>query len=453
MHIHILGICGTFMGGIAALAKAMGHHVTGSDAHVYPPMSDQLAALGIDVHQGYDAAQLEPRPDLVIIGNVLSRGNEAVEAVLNQRIPYRSGAQWLHDELLQDKWVLAVAGTHGKTTTSSMLTWILAYAGYQPGFLVGGVLANFGCSAQLGNSDFFVIEADEYDTAFFDKRSKFVHYQPSTLILNNLEYDHADIFPDLAAIQTQFHHLVRIIPGHGQIIYPAQDDNLKAVLKKGYWSELKTLGGDWQFALLRDDATHFEVRNGDQRAEVKWQVVGAHNAANGVMAIAAAHHVGVSLEVAAQALAEYKNTKRRLELLGEPNNVAIYDDFAHHPTAIKLTLEALRAKVGKERIIAVLEPRSNTMKRGVHAADLAPALAAADACYLLQPDGIEWQLSDYVPTADISHNVDELLTKLQRTLAPHEHVLIMSNGGFGGLHQRLLAALKETEERKDESTE
>lgn len=453
MHIHILGICGTFMGGIAALAKALGHHVTGSDAHVYPPMSDQLTALGIDVYQGYDASQLDPRPDLVIIGNVLSRGNEAVEAVLNQRIPYRSGAQWLHDELLQEKWVLAVAGTHGKTTTSSMLAWILAYAGYQPGFLVGGVLANFGCSAQLGNSDFFVIEADEYDTAFFDKRSKFVHYQPSTLILNNLEYDHADIFPDLAAIQTQFHHLVRIIPGHGQIIYPAQDENLQAVLNKGCWSELKTLGGDWQFKLLRDDATQFEVRHGDECIAVDWQVVGAHNAANGVMAIAAAHHVGVPLDVAAAALAEFKNTKRRLELLGAPNNVAVYDDFAHHPTAIKLTLDALRAKVGKERIVAVLEPRSNTMKRGVHAADLAPALASADACYLLQPEGIEWQLSDYVPNADISHSVDELLAKLQRTLAPHEHVLIMSNGGFGGLHQRLLAALKEAEEPSHESTE
>ncbi|WP_417691209.1 UDP-N-acetylmuramate:L-alanyl-gamma-D-glutamyl-meso-diaminopimelate ligase [Pseudidiomarina sp.] len=453
MHIHILGICGTFMGGIAALAKALGHHVTGSDAHVYPPMSDQLAALGIDVYQGYDASQLNPRPDLVIIGNVLSRGNEAVEAVLNQRIPYRSGAQWLHDELLQEKWVLAVAGTHGKTTTSSMLAWILAYAGYQPGFLVGGVLANFGCSAQLGNSDFFVIEADEYDTAFFDKRSKFVHYQPSTLILNNLEYDHADIFPDLAAIQTQFHHLVRIIPGHGQIIYPAQDDNLQAVLDKGCWSELKTLGGDWQFKLLSDDATQFEVRHGSESVVVEWQVVGAHNAANGVMAIAAAHHVGVPLDVAAAALGEFKNTKRRLELLGEPNKVAVYDDFAHHPTAIKLTLDALRAKVGKERIVAVLEPRSNTMKRGVHAAELAPALASADACYLLQPEGIEWQLSDYVSNADISHSVDELLAKLQRTLAPHEHVLIMSNGGFGGLHQRLLAALKEAEELTHESTE
>lgn len=450
MHIHILGICGTFMGGIAALAKAMGHRVTGSDAHVYPPMSDQLAALGIDVYQGYDAAQLDPRPDLVIIGNVLSRGNEAVEAVLNQRIPYRSGAQWLHDELLQDKWVLAVAGTHGKTTTSSMLAWLLAAAGYQPGFLVGGVLANFGCSAQLGNSDFFVIEADEYDTAFFDKRSKFVHYQPSTLVLNNLEYDHADIFPDLAAIQTQFHHLVRIIPGHGQIIYPEHDGNIQTVLARGCWSELKTLGGDWQLQLLEPDASKFVVKHGDESAEVVWSVVGAHNAANAVMAIAAAHHVGVPLDVAADALRDYKNTKRRLELLGTPNDIAVYDDFAHHPTAIKLTLQALRAKVRDARIVAVLEPRSNTMKRGVHAADLAPALAAADDCYLLQPEGIEWQLRDHVPAADVSDSVDELLAKLQRTLAPGDHVLIMSNGGFGGLHQRLLKALTAQEEDQNE---
>ncbi|RUO57799.1 UDP-N-acetylmuramate:L-alanyl-gamma-D-glutamyl-meso-diaminopimelate ligase [Pseudidiomarina insulisalsae] len=443
MHIHILGICGTFMGGIAALAKAMGHHVTGSDAHVYPPMSDQLAALGIEVYQGYDAAQLEPQPDLVIIGNVLSRGNEAVEAVLNRRIPYRSGAQWLHDALLQDKWVLAVAGTHGKTTTSSMLTWILAFAGYQPGFLVGGVLANFGCSAQLGNSDFFVIEADEYDTAFFDKRSKFVHYQPSTLVLNNLEYDHADIFPDLAAIETQFHHLVRIIPGHGQIIYPSADENLQRVLAKGCWSELKTLGGDWRYRLISDDATHFVVQHGDDEAEVHWQVVGEHNASNAVMAIAAAHHVGVPLTVAAEALADFKNTKRRLELLGEPANIAVYDDFAHHPTAIRKTLDALRAKVGQQRIIAVLEPRSNTMKQGVHAADLAPALAGADACYMLQPEGLRWLIKDQVPQADISHSTDELLTKLLRNLAPGDQVLIMSNGGFGGLHRNLLNALQE----------
>ncbi|MGQ4277060.1 UDP-N-acetylmuramate:L-alanyl-gamma-D-glutamyl-meso-diaminopimelate ligase [Pseudidiomarina sp. E22-M8] len=448
MHIHILGVCGTFMGGIAALAKAMGHHVTGSDTAVYPPMSDQLAALGIDVYQGYDPAQLEPCPDLVIIGNVLSRGNPAVEAVLNQRIPYRSGAQWLHDALLQNKWVLAVAGTHGKTTTASMLAWILAQAGYQPGFLVGGVLANFGCSAQLGASDFFVIEADEYDTAFFDKRSKFVHYQPSTLILNNLEFDHADIFPDLAAIQTQFHHLVRIIPGYGKIIYPAADANIAQVLERGCWSERATLASaaaganaDWQFKLVHPDANSFAVTHHDKSATVDWELVGKHNAANAVMAMAAAHHVGVPLDVSAAALGEFKNTKRRLELLGTPNNIAIYDDFAHHPTAIASTLNALRAKVGSARIVAVLEPRSNTMKRGIHADQLDAALNAADSCFMLQPEGLQWAIADYVPTAKVTHTVDELVTQLLRTLEPGDQVLIMSNGGFGGLHQRLLQEL------------
>ncbi|WP_411361208.1 UDP-N-acetylmuramate:L-alanyl-gamma-D-glutamyl-meso-diaminopimelate ligase [Pseudidiomarina sp. YC-516-91] len=445
MHIHILGICGTFMGGIAALAKAMGHRVTGSDAAVYPPMSDQLATLGIEVVQGYDPAQLQPQPDLVIIGNVLSRGNPAVEAVLNRRIPYRSGAQWLHDALLQDKWVLAVAGTHGKTTTASMLTWILQYADYQPGFLVGGVLSNFGCSAQLGNSDFFVIEADEYDTAFFDKRSKFVHYQPSTLVLNNLEFDHADIFADLAAIQKQFHHLLRIVPGNGQVIYPTHDDNLQEVIAQGCWSEIRTLGeqGDWQYQLTTADASSFSVQHDGYVAEVTWDLVGEHNAANATMAMAAAYHVGVPLAVAAEALQQFKNTKRRLELLGTPRGISIYDDFAHHPTAITTTLAGLRAKVGTGRIIAVLEPRSNTMKRGIHADQLEAALSAADQVMLLQPEGLQWQLADFVPTATITHSVDELLAVLLRSVEPGDHVLLMSNGGFGGLHQKLLAALVE----------
>ncbi|CAB0151673.1 UDP-N-acetylmuramate--L-alanyl-gamma-D-glutamyl-meso-2,6-diaminoheptandioate ligase [Pseudidiomarina piscicola] len=454
MHIHILGVCGTFMGGIAALAKAMGHHVTGSDAAVYPPMSDQLAALGIEVYQGYDPAQLEPQPDLVIIGNVLSRGNPAVEAVLNQRIPFRSGAQWLHDALLQDKWVLAVAGTHGKTTTASMLAWILAQAGYQPGFLVGGVLANFGCSAQLGASDFFVIEADEYDTAFFDKRSKFVHYQPSTLILNNLEFDHADIFPDLAAIQTQFHHLVRIVPGYGKIISPAADTAIEEVLKRGCWSERSTLAvagtlpADWQFELMTADASRFSVErrgeNGSEKVTVQWDLVGEHNASNAVMAMAAAHHVGVPIDVSATALAEFKNTKRRLELLGTPNGIAVYDDFAHHPTAIATTLKALRAKVGSARIVAVLEPRSNTMKQGIHAEQLDAALTVADTCFMLEPDGLQWSIAEYVPAATISHSVDELVEQLMRTLQAGDQVLIMSNGGFGGLHQRLLNEIAAT---------
>lgn len=445
MHIHILGICGTFMGGIAALAKALGHKVTGSDAQVYPPMSDQLAALGVEVYQGYDAEQLQPRPDLVIIGNALSRGNPAVEAVLNQRIPYRSGAQWLHDELLQDKWVLAVAGTHGKTTTASMLAWILAHAGYQPGFLVGGVLANFGCSAALGNSDFFVIEADEYDTAFFDKRSKFVHYQPSTLILNNLEFDHADIFADLAAIQTQFHHLVRIVPGYGQIIYPAGEAAIDEVLARGCWSEQRTMGpnGDWQLQLEQADASCFTVTHRQQSLQVQWSLVGAHNAANAVMAMAAAHHVGVPLAHAAAALGEFKNTKRRLELLGSPAGVDVYDDFAHHPTAIATTLAGLRAKVSEQRIFAVLEPRSNTMKRGVHADQLEAALAQADHCLMLQPQGLQWKVADYVPDAQIADSVETLLEALMTQVKAGDSVVIMSNGGFDGLHQKLLTRLQE----------
>src|SRR5690554_6737161 len=337
MHIHILGICGTFMGGVAALAKALGHQVTGSDQHVYPPMSDQLRHLGIELIEGYAPSQLEPRPDLVLIGNALSRGNPAVEAVLNQRIPYQSGAQWLHDQVLQHKWVLAVAGTHGKTTTASMLTWLLEAAAMQPGFLVGGVLANFKQSARLGESDFFVIEADEYDTAFFDKRSKFVHYCPSTLVLNNLEYDHADIFPDLAAIQRQFHHLVRVVPGHGRIFYPAADEALNQVLEQGCWSEKVAIGGngEWHAESLESDGSAFTVvHKGQQQGQVRWSLIGHHNVYNGLMAIAAAHHVGVPVAVSCEAFATYQNTKRRLELIDVVNSIAIYDDFAHHPTAI-----------------------------------------------------------------------------------------------------------------------
>src|SRR5690554_2405236 len=340
MHIHILGICGTFMGGVAALAKALGHQVTGSDQHVYPPMSDQLRHLGIELIEGYDPSQLTPKPDLVIIGNALSRGNPAVEAVLNLRIPYTSGAQWLHDALLKHKWVLAVAGTHGKTTTASMLAWLLEYAGLQPGFLVGGVLANFQQSARLGASDFFVIEADEYDTAFFDKRSKFVHYCPSTLILNNLEYDHADIFPNLAAIQRQFHHLVRIVPGYGRILYPQAETAIEQVIQQGCWSETAKVGEgqEWATRLIHQDGSVFEVlHQGQVVGRVHWHLIGDHNVANGVMAIAAAHHVGVPVPVSCEALSYYQNTKRRLELRATVAGIAIYDDFAHHPTAITTT--------------------------------------------------------------------------------------------------------------------
>lgn len=445
MHIHILGICGTFMGGIAALAKALGHQVTGSDAQVYPPMSDQLRALGIELIEGYDPAQLEPRPDLVIIGNAMSRGNPAVEAVLNQRIPYCSGAQWLHDAVLQHKWVLAVAGTHGKTTTSSMLTWLLEYAGLKPGFLVGGVLANFAASARLGESDFFVIEADEYDTAFFDKRSKFVHYCPSTLIINNLEFDHADIFSDLAAIQRQFHHLIRVVPGYGRVLYPPVDAAVTEVLQQGCWSEQVAVGadGEWRAELLQPDGSAFRVLHQGQLAgEVNWSLIGQHNVDNALMAIAAAHHVGVAAGVSCAALGEFKNTRRRLELRGEARGVRVYDDFAHHPTAIATTLAGLRAKVGDERIIAVLEPRSNTMKLGVHAQQLQASLAAADQIIMLEPAGLQWSVAEVVPQAQTADTVEQILQRLGELVQPGDHILIMSNGGFANIHQRLLTQLQ-----------
>jgi len=433
------------MGGIAAIAKALGHQVTGSDAQVYPPMSDQLRALGIELIEGYDPAQLQPRPDLVIIGNAMSRGNPAVEAVLNQRIPYCSGAQWLHDEVLQQRWVLAVAGTHGKTTTASMLTWLLDYAGLKPGFLVGGVLANFEQSARLGESDFFVIEADEYDTAFFDKRSKFVHYCPSTLILNNLEFDHADIFPDLAAIQRQFHHLVRVVPGYGKIFYPAGIETLEQVLQQGCWSETSTVGivsGDWQAQLIEADGSAFAVYwQGQKQGEVHWSLIGTHNVYNGLMAIAAAHHVGVSAAVSCAAFKQYRNTKRRLELKGVAAEVAVYDDFAHHPTAIATTLAGMRAKVGQQRILAVLEPRSNTMKLGVLANQLAPALAPADLVFMLQPEGLQWSVAELVPQAQVADSIEHLVDQIVAATAAGDHIVVMSNGGFGQIHQRLLQAL------------
>lgn len=449
MHIHILGICGTFMGGIAAIAKALGHQVTGSDAQVYPPMSDQLRQLGITLIEGYDPQQLRPRPDLVIIGNAMSRGNPAVEAVLSQRIPYTSGAQWLHDAVLQHKWVLAVAGTHGKTTTASMLTWILDYAGLQPSFLVGGVLANFAESARLTESEFFVIEADEYDTAFFDKRSKFLHYCPTTLILNNLEFDHADIFSDLAAIQRQFQHLLRVVPSHGRIFSPAHDHALNEVLQQGCWSEQVAVGGDtkWQAVALDDAGSQIAIHHqGHHSGTVNWALIGQHNVDNALMAIAAAHHAGVPIATSCEALGQFKNTRRRMELRGEVNQVRVYDDFAHHPTAIATTLDGLRAKVGPQRIFAVLEPRSNTMKLGVHADQLASALAAADQVLMLQPKGLAWSATDYLPAAHVFDSVADILAYLTTQLQPLDHVLIMSNGGFDNIHNRLLEQLAATTE-------
>jgi len=450
MHIHILGICGTFMGGVAILAKSLGYKVTGSDTNVYPPMSTQLEEQGIELIQGFDPKQLDCKPDLVVIGNAMSRGNECVEAVLDLQIPYISGPQWLLEHVLKDRWVLAVAGTHGKTSTSSMLAWILEYAHMEPGFLIGGVPENFGLSARLGKTPFFVIEADEYDSAFFDKRSKFVHYHPRTLVLNNLEFDHADIFDDLEAIKKQFHHLVRTVPSTGRIILPNHDQALMSVKHMGCWSEVEyldnSLGGNWSTVKVKQDGTLFEVYLDNQKqGQVNWSLMGDHNVANALGAIAAARHVGVTPEVAIEALAEFKSIKRRMEIKGKVNNITVYDDFAHHPTAIKTTLAGLRAKVGNERIIAVLEPRSNTMKLGIHKEAIVNALNEADHVYCFESADINWSMQEMFTEqgkkVDISNCIDELCNKLVKEAKATDHILIMSNGGFGGIHQKLIEKL------------
>ncbi|MFA5631632.1 MAG: UDP-N-acetylmuramate:L-alanyl-gamma-D-glutamyl-meso-diaminopimelate ligase [Porticoccaceae bacterium] len=450
MHIHILGICGTFMGSLAQLAKAAGHRVSGCDANVYPPMSTQLANAGIELIEGFDPAQLEPAPDLVVVGNAMSRGNPCVEYMLDKGLAYTSGPQWLGDFFLRDKWVLAVAGTHGKTTTASMLAWILEYAGMAPGYLIGGVPGNFATSARVGDTPFFVVEADEYDTAFFDKRSKFLHYHARTVILNNLEYDHADIFPDLAAIQTQFHHLIRTVPSQGLIIHPQADANLQAVLEKGCWTATETLGPDgWRARVVEADGSVFQVFLGDEDCgEVRWPLSGAHNVDNALAAIAAARHAGVRPQTACAALCEFAGVKRRMEVLGDIGNIRVYDDFAHHPTAIASTLEGLRNRVGAEKIIAVLEPRSNTMKLGIHRDSLAASTKAADQVLWFQPDTIAWSLEEAIADgarsrviADLSHLVAETVAAAGASAEP-AHVVIMSNGGFMGFHDKLLAALR-----------
>ena len=455
VHIHILGICGTFMGGLALLAREMGHQVTGSDQNVYPPMSTQLEEQGIHLYRGYDPANLEPkRPDLVVIGNALSRGNPEVEAVLNQGLPYTSGPRWLYEALLKDRWVLAVAGTHGKTTTASMLAWILENAGVLPGFLVGGIPLNFGISARLGRSPYFVIEADEYDTAFFDKRSKFLHYRPRTAILNNLEFDHADIFPDLASIQRQVHHLVRMIPGNGLIIAPADDENLAETLRMGCWTQVeKTALGDdetteWRARLLRPDGGAFEVvRDGAPRGTVEWVLSGMHNVRNALAAIAAACHAGIETDKAIAALSGFRSVKRRLEVSACVNGVTLYDDFAHHPTAIATTLEGLRAKVGGERIIAVLEPRSNTMRMGVHAHALADSLHSADFSIIYQAPDLGWDVAQAVANEDrisVIPSLDEIVARLVGECRSGDHLVFMSNGSFGGIHRKVEEALEHT---------
>jgi UDP-N-acetylmuramate: L-alanyl-gamma-D-glutamyl-meso-diaminopimelate ligase len=448
MRIHILGIGGTFMGGVALLARALGHAVTGSDAKVYPPMSTQLEAENIVLREGYEPAHLDPAPDLVIIGNALSRGNPAVEYVLDRGIPYTSGAQWVAENVLQGRWVLAVAGTHGKTTTTSMLAWILEYANLKPGFLVGGVPENFGVSARLGDQPFFVIEADEYDTAFFDKRSKFVHYRPRTAILNNLEYDHADIFPDLAAIRRQFHHLVRSVPRSGLLVTNGVDVQLALTLEMGCWTPVEKFGvaDGWQAELLVADGSRFRVLfQGKEQGMVEWELIGAHNVLNALAAIAAARHAGVPAKTGCAALKELRNVKRRMEVRGTVRGVTVYDDFAHHPTAIHTTLEALRARVGGKRIIAVLEARSNTMRMGVHRAELGPALAGADQVILFQPAEFAWDINIVTAAlngrARVLRTVDEIVALLGQELRADDQVLIMSNGGFDGIHAKLLERL------------
>ena len=458
-HLHLLGICGTFMGGIAVLARALGHRVTGSDRNVYPPMSTQLREAGIELIEGYDAEQLSLEPDLIVVGNVMTRGMPVIEAMLDRALPYVSGPQWLAEALLHERWVAAVAGTHGKTTTSSMLAWILEHAGLAPGFLIGGVPQNFGVSARLGAGTFFVIEADEYDTAFFDKRAKFVHYRPRTLVLNNLEYDHADIYPDLAAIERQFQHLVRTVPGSGRIICQAQDPALARVLAAGCWTEVESFarvapeGATWSARSSPDgDFSCFEVlRRGQGCGEVRWSLMGAHNADNALAALGAAHHAGVPLALGIEALSRFQGVARRMQLIGEIAGIRIYDDFAHHPTAIATTLDGLHRRLRDGRIIAILEPRSATMKRGVHQATLAGALGTADAIYLYAPADLGWDAAASVrplgARAQVMGDLDTLVTTLVRELRAGDHAVIMSNGGFGGLHGRLLQALATRAER------
>jgi UDP-N-acetylmuramate: L-alanyl-gamma-D-glutamyl-meso-diaminopimelate ligase len=504
MHIHILGICGTFMGGIAVLAKQAGHRVTGCDANVYPPMSTQLQAQGIELIEGFDPSQTKLNADMYVIGNVVSRGNALMEEILNLGLPYISGPQWLAENVLQGKWVLAVAGTHGKTTTSSMLAWILEYAGLAPGFLIGGVPENFGVSARLpqvppaqtikqsspstfgrgvgvravtfpddttlphpnplppagegiktkddGSSPFFVIEADEYDTAFFDKRSKFVHYRPRTAILNNLEFDHADIFDDLAAIEKQFHHLVRTVPQQGLVVVNGREDSLKRVIDKGCWSACEAFGTAESWAIENVDAEgRFDVLfKGDRQGNLSWDLLGEHNRMNALASIAAARHVGVAPCIAIEALSEFKNVKRRMETKGVVNNVTVYDDFAHHPTAIETTVAGLRGKLdkagGEARILAVLEPRSNTMKLGVMKAALPASLKEADLVFCYGAN-LGWDATEALkPIANKAKTFDDLTMLVQaikQAAKPHDHILVMSNGGFGGVHQKILDALAE----------
>ena len=457
MKIHILGICGTFMGGVALLAKEFGFNVNGSDKNVYPPMSTLLESQAISVLSGFEPSHLSADVDQIVIGNVMTRGMPVIEHVLNKKLPYTSGPQWLYENILKDRWVLAVSGTHGKTTTASILAWILEYADLKPGFLIGGVPENFGVSARLGESPFFVVEADEYDTAFFDKRSKFVHYHPNTLILNNLEYDHADIFPDIDAIKTQFHHLMRTLPSEGLAISNADEANIKDVLAQGCWTPVESFStksnqennqsSGWTANYINPDGSQFEVLfNNEIQGVVNWSLLGEHNVGNALAAIAAARHAGVPVKHAIAALSEFKGIKRRMELRGEANGVSVYDDFAHHPTAIETTLKGLRKHVGEQKIIAILEPRSNTMRLGVHKAALASSLEIADQVILYQPKGIDWDMHSVLESmgekATLYDDIDQLVSFATQNTQKGDQLLVMSNGGFSGIHDKLLTALK-----------
>jgi UDP-N-acetylmuramate: L-alanyl-gamma-D-glutamyl-meso-diaminopimelate ligase len=455
MHIHILGICGTFMGGLAALAREAGHRVTGCDAGVYPPMSDQLRALDIGLIEGFSADQLALQPDMFVVGNVVSRARTAdggpkfplMEAILDAGLPYTSGPQWLAEHVLQGRHVLAVAGTHGKTTTTAMLAWILEHAGLQPGFLVGGVPLNFGVSARLGAGQAFVIEADEYDTAFFDKRSKFVHYRPRTAVLNNLEFDHADIFDDLPAIERQFHHLLRTVPSTGRVVTNGLEESLARVLHQGCWSEVRSFGAAVSDFTAQGEPHHFEVlQHGKPVATVEWALGGVHNQLNALAAIAAADHLGVPADVAARALGAFQNVKRRMEVLGSVRGITVYDDFAHHPTAIRTTVDGLRRRIGPgQRILAVFEPRSNTMKLGAMKAQLPWSLEDADLAFC-HSGGLGWDARNALEPmghrAQVADTVDALVAQVVAAAQPGDHILCMSNGGFGGIHAKLLNALQ-----------
>ena len=451
MHIHILGICGTFMAGIAALAKAHGHKVTGCDQNVYPPMSTQLEQLGITITEGYDSNQIEIKPDIFIIGNVISRGNSLIESILNNKLLYQSGPQWLYENILYNKWVLAVAGTHGKTTTTSMLAWILEANGLAPGFLIGGIPNNFNISARLpinsnkNSPTFFVIEADEYDTAFFDKRSKFIHYHPNTLILNNLEFDHADIFDNIEHIEKHFHHLIRTVPSIGKIIFNNDSSSIKKVLKKGCWSEIEDFGSKGKWSYKKVNENEFEVYY-EQRSQgnLKWDLIGHHNALNALAAIAAAKHVGISSDSSISALGKFKNVKKRMELLESIKGINIYDDFAHHPTAIKTTLEGLRSKIGNDRIVAIIDPRSNTMKLGKMKDDLLKSLKEADIIFCFSKN-LSWDpkmLFKNIPGVTITNDIDVLANKISESCQPKDNIIFMSNGGFSGLQNKVVQLLK-----------